>query len=217
MKRIGLAKAIAVVLILLAPIITDSLLMHRYNYYQELLRQYECYPQSPRNLWYLKRNECIGDFDGDGANGSVVLNLDHVQDAITGKIVIKDGGRDLFHLGYVYQSEPDEMVLLAIYREGSNAHLIVLDEVTQQTPLAAVFGWDGRQIAQMQPSAMEREILAALRAQYGQAESGSWFQFRMFRKPLLFLYYAGFLVVWLARRSRVIGRLWQELNAVPKV
>ena len=141
----------------------------------------------------MHRNQCIGDFDGDGKPGSVVLKANE-NEQFRGNIAIVDSGQTLFYLDYVYQSEPDEMMYLAMRDESGRARLIVLDEVTKSTPTISVFAWDGKQIAETQPLDADIEILNALKSEGGDT-AHLWFHYRFFRKPVLFLFYSSLFVI----------------------
>ena len=208
-NKLLIIKILGVVALAIWPIAVDHSLTAKYNYYTALVDIYECHPSSDKNLWNRQRKQCVGDFNGDGKIDSAVLKLDP-KNPFFGKVSIVDSGSELFYLDYIYQTEPDFIVYLAVNNDSGKAHLIIHDEVTRPDPFIGVFAWDGTQLSQVQPSKLENDILTALDAEGG-STAGSWNQYSFLRKPALFLYYSFFFLAaygWqLRHRKALIARL----------
>jgi len=213
MKKTSIAKFLIAVMIVLAPIGIDRYLMARYHYYQNLVLTYECYPVFQSGV--LKLRECAGDFDGDGIPGAVVLERGEPR-TDEGKAVIVDGGRKLFYLPYFYESELALSTHLAVYDESGLTHLVVVDGMTHNPTLIAVFAWDGQQIAQVHPSKTGQEIIDSMRAEIGEIEN--WSDYAFFRKFLLFVYYFLVLIATLLYLKRTsIHAAIARLNRPPEI
>ena len=187
---------VAIILIVqiagLWPVIVDYILTTKYAYYQELNDKYECRPAYPWNLWNHPMKECLGDFDGDGKAGAVVLK-NYGRDTFSGELEIIDSKTILSRMSFIAHGR-DEMVYLAIHNEFNRARLIVLDEISGTTPVVGVFAWNGGGLTEVPPSPIEDDILNALRLNYSN-NANFWNTFLCLRTTFLCLYYSIFFGV----------------------
>jgi hypothetical protein len=198
-RRKSIVKILTTSLLVLIPLFAEHHLASTDRYYSDLMDKYECYPTSSPPIGKGQK-PCIGDFNGDGIPGSVEYRNNPVNPN-DGKAVIHDGG-DLFYVQYVYESELVLSTHLAVYSGSGPAHLIVFDNMFYEPAMADVYVWNGREIAQTQPSKIDADILAAFRAK---CERGNNWEFRELNRGLLLIaYYTIFMLVgfWLYRRNR---------------
>ncbi len=163
-KLMRAALLIVLVLFILIPVVIYSRLSSKDERYTQAINNYECV-----------RDNCSADFDGDGRTGNLLI--DRMSPPPSGSysarqawLVVNDSHRELLRLPFSY-ADSTLRTHVAIRNEIGGAHLLIFDHTIEGKPIRQVFAWNGKQMTQVQPSAADQEILAALGAR---DDAGSW-------------------------------------------
>lgn len=157
---------------IVAPLLVDTWISERDRYYQQLRDAYECIASN-----------CQGDFDGDGSEGSIVVQEETPKSFLYQMILI-DGGRELIRLPYQY-SDDTLRTHTAIRTESGKARFLVFDAITHAPPLRTALVWDGREMSQANPSEIDNDILAAMAAHEDSGTFRNWVLYKVLRLPFL--------------------------------
>lgn len=199
-RVIRVALVIVLLLFILIPLVIYSRLSSKDERYIQAITKYECL-----------QDNCAADFDGDGRSGNLLV--DRTSPPPSGSylarqawLVVSDSHRELLRLPFSYV-DGTLRTHVAIRDEVGGARLLVFDHTIEGKPVREVFAWDGKQMIQVQPSAADQEILAALSAR---DDAGSWHDWALYRSlvlPILVTYYillAGIVGFSILRHRRKI-------------
>ena len=194
------AQMIVLLLFILTPLIIYSRLSAKDERYTQVITKYECV-----------QDNCAADFDGDGRTGNVLV--DRMSPPPSGSysarqawLVVKDSDRELLRLPSSY-ADSTLRTHVAIRNEMGGARLLIFDHTIEGKPIRQVFAWDGKQMVQVQPSAADQEILAALSARDDAGSWNDWVIYRSLMPPILVGYYVllagivGLLIILRHRRK----------------
>jgi hypothetical protein len=181
-KLMRVAQMAILLLFILAPLVIYSRLSSKDERYTQTITKYECV-----------QDNCVADFDGDGRTGNLLI--DRTSPPPSGSysahqawLVVNDSHRELLRLPFSY-ADSTLRTHVAIRNEIGGARLLIFDHTTEGKPVRQVFAWDGKQMVQVDPSAADQEILAALSAR---DDAGSWNDWALYRSlilPILVGYY----------------------------
>ena len=181
-KLMRVAQMTVLLLFILTPLVIYSRLSSKNERYTQAIRKYECV-----------RDNCAADFDGDGRAGN--LQIDRTSPPPSGTysarqawLVVNDSHRELLRLPFSY-ADSTLRTHVAIRNEISGARLLIFDHTTEGKPIRQVFAWDGKQMVQVEPSAADQEILAALSARDDAGSWNDWALYRSLMLPILAGYY----------------------------
>jgi hypothetical protein len=199
-KRTRIHLLILVVLLSLVPLAIYVPLSAKDEKYSQAIARYEC-AQGP----------CAADFNGDGRFGNVVIDRTTSPPAgpypaAQAWLVASDSDRELLRLPYSY-ADNTLRTHIAIRPDSSGDRLLVFDHNTQGEPLRHAYAWNGKQLVQVEPSAADQEILAALSARDDAGTWNQWVLFRSFGKPLILGFYllvvtVGLIILGLRKTRR---------------
>jgi hypothetical protein len=206
-KLIRVGPLMALLFFIIAPVVIERRLSAKDERYSQTITHYECV-----------KDNCVADFDADGKFGSLLIDRTSPPPpssypARQAWVVVKDSERELLRLPFNY-ADSTLRTHVAIRNEFGGARLLIFDHTIEGTPIRQVFSWDGKQMVQVQPSAIDQEILAALGARDDAGSWNDWALYRSLRLPVLAGYYVliagilGSLVI--LRQRRKIQRMRKE-------
>ncbi len=199
-QKMRVALFSALVLLIFTPLVIYSRLSSKDERYTQAITKYECV-----------QDNCAADFDGDGRTGNLLV--DRTSPPPSGSysarqawLVVNDSHRELLRLPFSY-ADSTLRTHVAIRNEIGGARLLIFDHTTEGKPVRQVFAWDGKQMVQVQPSAPDQEILAALGARDDAGSWNDWALYRSLTLPILVGYYVllagivGLLIILRHRRK----------------
>jgi hypothetical protein len=181
-KLIRFALVIVLLLFMLTPFLIYSRLASKDAGYSQTIAKYEC-----------AEDNCAADFDGDGRAGNLLI--DRTSSPPSGRylarqawLVVNDSHRELLRLPFSY-ADSTLRTHVAIRNEMAGARLLIFDHTIEGKPIRQVFAWNGEQMVQVQSSAADQEILAALGARDDTGSWNDWALYRFLGVPILAGYY----------------------------
>lgn len=181
-KLMRFAIVIVLLLFIVAPLVIYNRFASKDLQYSQTITKYECV-----------QDNCAADFDGDGRAGDLLIDRTSpppsgAYSARQAWLVVNDSHRELLRLPFSY-ADSTLRTHVAIRNEIGGARLLIFDHTTEGKPIRQVFAWDGKQMVQVQPSAADQEILAALGARDDAGSWNDWALYRSLMLPILVSYY----------------------------
>lgn len=179
----------------LALVVADMWLTFRDSRYSQLIEDYEC--------GYYGEKPCEPDLNGDGRTGRIeIKSRGDAQAELPPELI--DIGQELVRLN-AFSLDNTLRTHVAVRSEAGKARLLIWEGVQAErkprTPVAVVYTFDGAGLSEVQPSAGDRAILAAMAAR---DDSGTWFRWVIFHLliwPVRVIYISLFIVTAIVYRK----------------